>query len=163
MAPCHLSPAHLHNHIPNRESGIAPIEIFTRTKSYGQALRNAHTWGSPCYALEPSLTQAGGKIPKWQPRSRLGQFMGISPLHSESVPVVRNVRTGYMSPQFHTVIDEWFETVESVETSAEPKCWEQLTIYQRHQILFDEEYTVPGLSNQWLTQEEIDENNRHSR
>ena len=87
--------AHLYNHTPNRESGIAPMEIFTGTMSNHQALHNAHVWGSPAYVLEPKLTESGHKIPKWQPRSRLGLFMGISPLHSESVPVVRNVRAGY--------------------------------------------------------------------
>ena len=61
--------AHLYNHTPNRESGIAPMEIFTGTMSNHQALRNAHVWGSPAYVLEPKLTESGHKIPKWQPRS----------------------------------------------------------------------------------------------
>lgn len=59
--------AHLHNHTPNPESGIAPIEIFSRTKNDCQALRNSHPWGCPVCVLEPRLSSAGGKIPKWQP------------------------------------------------------------------------------------------------
>ena len=146
---------HLYNHTPNRESGIAPIEVFTRTLSNYQALRNAHVWGSPAYVLEPRLTDSGGKLPKWQPRSRLGQFVGVSPLHAENINLIRNVRTGYMSPQYHTVIDEWFETVSSADLKEEPKCWEQLTIFQRYQTTFDEADTAPNLADEWLTVEEI--------
>jgi transposase InsO family protein len=61
--------AHLYNNVPNMRTGIAPVELFTGTKSDHQALKNAHPWGCPVYVLEPSLTHAGGKLPKWQPRS----------------------------------------------------------------------------------------------
>ena len=108
---CVLHAAYLYNHTPNRESGIAPIEILTLTKSDFQALRNAHTWGSPVYILEPRLTQAGGKIPKWLPRSRRGQYLGVSPVHAENVPLVKNLRTGYLSPAYLVVHDDLFETV----------------------------------------------------
>jgi hypothetical protein len=54
------------NITPNSSSGIAPIEIFSCTRSDGQVIRNLHTWGCPAYVLEPKLTQAGGKIPKWK-------------------------------------------------------------------------------------------------
>jgi len=39
--------------------------------------------------------------------------MGVSPSHAETVSLVKNRRTGYITPQFHLVIDEWFETVTS--------------------------------------------------
>ena len=104
--PMALSHAvHLYNNTPN-PTGIAPIEVFSRTISDHQALRLSHTWGCPTYVLEPRLTTAGGKIPKWQPRSRRAQYMGVSPLHAESVAVVRNLHTGYLSPQFHVVFDD---------------------------------------------------------
>ena len=67
--------AHLYNHTPNEASGISPIEIFSRSVSDHKDLKNTHTWGSPVYVLEPRLTNAGGKIPKWQPRSRRGQLI----------------------------------------------------------------------------------------
>ena len=65
-----LHAAYLYNHTPNSETGIAPIEVFTGTLSDHQALWLSHTWGCPVYVLEPRLTTSGGKIPKWQPRSR---------------------------------------------------------------------------------------------
>ena len=77
--------AFLYNHTPRLKTGIVPIEIFSGTKSDLQALRNTHTWGCPAYVLEPSLTQAGGKIPKWQPRSRHAQYVGFLPVDSENI------------------------------------------------------------------------------
>ena len=56
------------------------------------------------------LTEAGGKIPKWMPRSRRGQYMGTSPVHAETIALVRNLKTGYISPQYHTVFDDSFES-----------------------------------------------------
>ena len=79
---------HLYNHTPNATTGISPIELFTGTKSNHSALKNAHVWGCPVYVLEPSLHHAGGKIPKWNPRSRRAQFLGVSPVHAESIGVV---------------------------------------------------------------------------
>ena len=38
-------------------------------------------------------------------------FLGFSNEHSSLVGLVLNIRTGYISPQFHVVYDEKFETV----------------------------------------------------
>ena len=103
--------AHIYNHTPSEGNGISPMEIFTQTVSNGNALRNLHTWGCPTYVLEPKLTTAGGKIPKWQPRSRRGHYIGVSPSHAENIALVLNNRTGYISPQYHVVFDDWFETI----------------------------------------------------
>ena len=142
----------LHNNTPNERTGIAPIEIFAKTLSDHQALRNAHTWGAPIYILQPRLTSAGGKIPKWQPRSRRGQYVGVSPDHAENVALVRNLKTGYISPQFHVVFDDWFETVYADET--EPECWDRLCIYERFETAFEGE---PPPLDKWLTPEEIEQ------
>mgnify|MGYP000400032102 CR=1 FL=1 len=58
---------YLWNHMPQRESRLAPIEIFgsTRFADY-RHLQHAHVWGCPTYVLDPML-QDGKKIPKWQP------------------------------------------------------------------------------------------------
>jgi hypothetical protein len=141
---------YLYNHTPNELTGIAPIEIFTRTVGDGQSLRNLHPWGCPTYVLDPRLSDAGGKIPKWQPRSRRGQFVGMSPLHAESVGLIRNLRTGYISPQYHLVYDDWFQTVESPATHVPPE-WQHLCTFNRHEIIFDDPARVPLLSDEWLT------------
>ena len=43
--------------------------------------------------------------------SRLGQFVEFSDEHSSLVANVRHLTTGYISPQFHVVFDDLFETV----------------------------------------------------
>ena len=42
-----------------------------------------------------------------------GIFMGTSPLHASTVGLIRNPRTNRLSPQFHCVYDDNFETVHS--------------------------------------------------
>ena len=144
--------AYLYNHTPNPQSGIAPIEIFSQTISDCQALRNSHPWGCPVYVLDPRLTDSGGKIPKWQPRSRRGQYVGVSPVHAENIGLVRNLTTGYISPQYHLVYDDDFETVYSSLDTEPPDVWEDLCVFHRFETVFDEH--APTLADEWLTPEE---------
>jgi len=46
----------LHNHAPNIDSCVAPIEVYTCTINDCQALHNAHPWGCPIYILESRLS-----------------------------------------------------------------------------------------------------------
>ena len=154
--------AYLYNHTPNPQTGQSPMEIFTQTVSDGLALRNTHTWGCPAYVLEPKLTEAGGKIPKWQPRSRRGQFLGVSPLHAESVGLILNRKSGYVSPQYHVVYDDWFETVYADGEDPPPE-WEHLCTFQRFEIHFDEEAPPPLLTDDWLTPQEAEANRQKRR
>ena len=63
--------AYIYNHTPKMESGVAPIDIFSRTTVPRQRLKDLHVWGCPTYILDPKL-QDGKKIPRWKPRSRRG-------------------------------------------------------------------------------------------
>ena len=96
---------YLWNHLPDRNSDLAPIEIWTGAKLDPKHLRNAHTWGCPCYVLEPKA-QDGKLLPKLQPCLRRGMFLGFSDAHSTTVGLIRNLRTEYISPQFHVVYDD---------------------------------------------------------
>jgi hypothetical protein len=49
MAMSHA--VHLWNHTPKQASGLAPIEIFSGSKSDHSHLLNAHPWGCPVYIL----------------------------------------------------------------------------------------------------------------
>ena len=82
---------YLHNHLPNQVTGLAPIELYTRTKSDHAQLVSLHPWGCPCYVLDPKLRN-GEKIPKWEPRSQVGQFVGMSPFHASTVGLIRNLK-----------------------------------------------------------------------
>ena len=41
----------------------------------------------------------------------VGVFLGFSSLHSSQVPLVMNMESGKISPQFHVIFDDKFETV----------------------------------------------------
>ena len=63
--------AYLYNHLPNKFSSVAPLEIFTGSKLDSAILRNEKVWGCPAYVLDPKL-QDGKKLPKWEPQTRQG-------------------------------------------------------------------------------------------
>ena len=97
------------NRVPNQESGISPMEILTKTKSIYRELRRSHVWECPVFVLEAKLKN-DHKLPKWDRRSRMGEFLGFSDKHSTLVATVRNLKTGYISSQYHVVFDDMFET-----------------------------------------------------
>ena len=72
-------------------------------------LEHFHPFGSPVYVLEESL-QAHHSHNKWTDRSRVGIFLCHSPNHAASVPLVLNTLTGLVSPQFHCIYDDAFDT-----------------------------------------------------
>ena len=104
--------AYLYNHLPNAQ-GIAPADLFTRVQIPRHKLKSFHTWGCPVYVLDPKLQQ-GKKLPRWEPRARRGIFVGYSTVHSSDVPLVLNLQTGHISPQYHVVFDDSFSTVPSL-------------------------------------------------
>ena len=83
-------------------------------------LKNYHTWGCPIYVLDAGLQDAGPKIPKWDPRARLGVSLEQSPCHAGSVALVLNPRTLHVSPQYHVVFDDDFSTVSFLITDDIP-------------------------------------------
>ena len=86
------------------------MELITKERSDYREILRCHVWGCPVYVLEAKL-QNDQKLPKWNRRARLGQFVGFSDEHSSMVANVRHLTTGYISPQFHVVFDDLFETV----------------------------------------------------
>jgi hypothetical protein len=160
--PLALSHAvHLHNEIPSQASRLTPHEVWAQSKSSFSALVNAHPWGCPVYILQPRL-QDGGKVPKWEPRSRQGQYMGSSPLHASTVGLVRNLRTNHISPQFHVVYDDLFETVHA-SASETPASWPDLFTFNRFKSDFDDKDFVPTLPDEWLTPVELSQRQQQDR
>ena len=100
----------LYNRLPNQESGLTPMELLTKTRSDHRDLLRSHVWGCPAYVLDPKL-QNDQKLPKWNRRARMGQFLGFSDEHSTLVANVCHLDTGHISPQYHVVFDDLFETV----------------------------------------------------
>lgn len=100
---------YLYNHLPN-DKGIAPTDIFSGIQTPWHKLQDMHVWGCPTHVLDPNL-QEGKKLLRWQPRSHQGMFLGLSPKHSSDVPLIRNLQTGSISPQYHVMFDDMFSTV----------------------------------------------------
>jgi hypothetical protein len=151
----------LHNITPSMQTGRLPEEVWTRSHSTHSCLRNAHMWGCPLYILDPR-GQAGHKIPAWDPHSRRAQNMGFSPLHASSVALARNLNTGNISPQFHVVYDDFFETVHT-DGADPPDVWSDLVIVQSYCAPLDDddpEY-LPELGNEWLSSSELADCRRH--
>jgi hypothetical protein len=154
----------LYNRIPRVDSGLSPMEMWTRSTAMNIAdtLGNCHVWGCPIFVLEPKLRKNGVKIPRWAPRSRQGVNLGFSRLHSSLVALVLHPTTKSITTQFHVVFDDAFSTVPH-NGEIDPKSWQSLiTVPQlesgnfhnaRLQTHLDPSDN-PGLADEWLTHDE---------
>ena len=160
---------YLWNNIPQKDSLYAPIELFSGSKfpSYDH-LHRTHVWGCPVYVLDPKL-QDGHKLPKWAPRARRGQFLGISPHHSSTVGRILNHRTGHISPQFHCIYDDLFTTVPNADHGGildletfQADQWAELVASGSERLHADDPDEVPPeLPDEWLTADELTARNQH--
>jgi hypothetical protein len=100
----------LHNHVPNLDSGVAPVDLFTRSRWEQHKFHDLHVWGCPVYVLDKTISD-GKKLPRWKPRSKRTINMGTSPLHASTVPLILNPDTGAITAAFHVVFDDWFATI----------------------------------------------------
>jgi hypothetical protein len=146
---------HLVNHIPGYNN-VCPMDLVLGSMTPRERLRDLHVWGAPAYVLDPKL-QDGKKIPKWEPRSRQGLHLGWSPLHASNVPLILNLITGHISPQFHVVYDDWFSTVSTEEKGTlddiDDDVWSQLFMDNKYQAHFDDDDPM-DLDDEWLTEAE---------
>jgi len=143
---------YLYNHLPANH-GIAPANLFTGVQVPCHKLRHLHVWGCPVYILDPTLQQ-GKKLPCWEPRMRLGVFVGFSQVHATDVPLVLNRTTGSISPQYYVVFDNLFTTVLQGESDTVPDHWDDLCLASTHAVPIDSTSPV-HLSNEWLSPEDI--------
>ena len=151
--PMTLSHAvHLYNATPRVDCRLSPNELFSKTLSNHHDLLHSHPWGCPVYVLHPAL-QAGKKLPRWQPRTRRGMYMGRSPSYASTVALVLNLNTSNISPQFHVVLDDWFETVSANEDTP-PENWDDLIFGSRYATAFDDDTHIE-LQDEWLDPTEL--------
>ena len=87
----------LHNHVPSPSTGLCPHDLFFKTRWSQAKFHDLHVWGCPVYMLDKTLSD-GKKLPFWTPRSHREVFMGLSPKHSRTVPLVLNPGTGASVP-----------------------------------------------------------------
>jgi hypothetical protein len=103
---------------------IVAVRAQMRKRSIAPRMLDQHPFGCPAYALDGRL-QSGGKIGKWLTRSRLVVYLGKSTQHSQSVGLVLSLTTGLVSPQFHVIYDNHFETVRNDKAQVQ-SLWQTL-------------------------------------
>ena len=64
------------NHLVHRSDGRTPYETLAGIDSSSIKVSNFHTFGSPCYVLDQRLQSGSSMIPKWEPRARMGLYVG---------------------------------------------------------------------------------------
>ena len=122
-----LAAADRMNHLHIDINGVTPEMKFSQVTGSSTKLKHFHTFGCPVYVLDARLQDSGGGgPPKWDPRARLGIYLGHSPAHAGSVALVLNPKSGLISPQFHVVFDDDFSTVPSLRAGEMPSNWSQL-------------------------------------
>jgi hypothetical protein len=109
----------LHNSL-RRNNSMSPSELFSKSKDHASRAPDMRTWGCPVYVLDAKL-QDGVKLPKWDPRTRRGAFLGWSAQHASNAALVLNINTGHISPQYHVVFDDDFGTVKATENAVPPE------------------------------------------
>ena len=105
-----------------RFSGVAAKNLI---------LQDFHTFGCPCYVLDSRLQTNPKGVPKWDPRARLGIYLGKSPAHAGNVALALNPKTGLVSPQYHVLFDDDFTTVPHLRKVTVPPNWEKLVLGSR--------------------------------
>ena len=85
--------------------------------------------------------------------------MEKSPSHSSSVEHIRNLTTGYISPQFHIGYDYKFQAVVEgygSNDSIATHIWESMVTENIVEQVHDEQQYIPPLHNDWLISGELD-------
>ena len=91
-------------------------------------------------------------------------LLDLVSLRSSEVPLVLNLQTGSITPQYHVVFDDHFSTVTSVEREMDPPHhWAELCLENATYIPTDPtdvgangDSTTMFLDDDWLTPEELD-------
>jgi hypothetical protein len=113
------------NKSPTPKHKKTPRELFTGSNIHPK-INQDHPFGCPVYALDGHL-QNLQKIDKWDPRPRLGAYLGHSPQHAPTVGLILSLKMGLLSPQFHVTYDDLFETTRGVQSpDLPPSLWQQI-------------------------------------
>ena len=130
---------YIYNRVPSANTGLSPMDLWSKTRFPMQKLLSLHVWGCPVYVLEKNLAD-GKSIGRWKAKSQRMIYMGYSDKHSSDVPLVLNPRTGSITPQWNVVIDDWFATVStSVDDLPDFNADEWSRIFGAHTYHFPQE------------------------
>ncbi len=117
--------------------GRTPEVNFSDVASATLCFQDCHTWECPCYILDSRLQTNPKGVPKWEPRDRLGIYVGHSPHHAGNVALVLNPLTGLISPQFHIVFDDNFMTIPHLQKGTVPPNWVTIVLHSLEKTMTD--------------------------
>ena len=116
-----------HNKMQIDVMGQTPESILHNVQIQDIPVKSYHALFCPTYVIDACLQNSGGAgPPKWKPHSRIGVYLGHSPLHAGNVALVWNTTTGRVSTQYHVVFDDDFTTVPYMEAGILPPNWEDI-------------------------------------
>ena len=128
----------IHNAMPgiNNLNNITPLEAFHGSRKKPDLIL-FQPFACPTYVLDNRL-QANQKIPKWEWRSRVGLYLGMSMQHARSVALVLNLTTGHVSPQFHVKFDPTFSTVDPRHGNILPEIkWKREAQFEKSHVAIE--------------------------
>ena len=99
------------NSLPHPGKTQSPISLFTNM-IVEPNIKHSHLFGCPVYVLQAPL-QNNGPFAKWSECSQVGIFLYHSPHHAASILLILSTQMGLVSPQFHCVYDDAFDTVKA--------------------------------------------------
>jgi hypothetical protein len=109
----------LHNCTPHPAGQTKSLYTLFTDEDPPTSSQDYQVFGSPVYVLDSSL-QSGNLGPgKWKNRCHQGVYIGHSLHHASNVILVYNPKTRLVSPQYHVVHDEIFDTVQISKSEAE--------------------------------------------
>ena len=135
-----LAAAENHNLWHVDKNGQTPMIKILGIKEFPD-IKQEHTFGCPAFVLNHRLQSSSVGPPKWDPRSRLGVYVGRSPFHAGSVALILNSRRGLISQQYHVVFDDEFLTVPYLNSTDVPPQWLALVKNSLEQAITDD-YTL---------------------
>jgi hypothetical protein len=94
-----------------RDYNLHPWEQFTGEQSELDQT-DMHPLFCPVYVLDRRM-QEGTSPPKWKKRTTQNVYVGHLHHYSKSVPMVWDPKTKLVSPQFHVMFDDNFDTVKA--------------------------------------------------
>ena len=129
------------NNLVHQADGRTPYQTLTGLDQVKLDVSNFHTFGCPCYVLDHRLQSGNSMIPKWEPRARMGLYVGRSPSHAANVALIFNPCTGHIFLQFHVIFDDDFTTLPYLCTATIPPYWADLVrassklhVYPKRQV-----------------------------
>jgi hypothetical protein len=144
------------NNLVRHADGRTPYQALTGLDPIKLDVSNFYTFGCPCYVLDHRLQSSNSMVPKWEPRARMGLYVGHSPSHAANIALNFNPCTGHVSPQFQVVFDDDFTTAPYLRSSQVPPFWPELVrastklhVYTERQV--DTWQSLPELIRKLVT------------